>query len=504
MSSSSSSSGLPDTVSAESLLTAAPVPVVGMDPAGRVLFWNPAAERVFGWSADEVVGEPYPLVPEEQAEEFSTLKEQALAGQQIRGEVMERHRKDGSRVMIEVWTSPLLDDAGEIQGVIGVLHDITDRIVVEEALQRSEAQVRSLFDQAADAIMLHAPGGEIVEVNEQACRDLGYTRDELIGMGIGEVVIEAGPPAKTGRLSGLAAGERVSGLHGTHRRKDGSTFPVEAQIAMVEWEGGLLSLAIARDVTEHRRMEGELRHSQRMQALGELVGGLAHEFNNRLTTILGFTSMLLDDIGPDDPHHEDLAQVHDAASQAAELTQQLLAYGRRQMLRPVELDLNERIEELTGIVEPLLPETIEVQLELDPDVAPVHVDSGQVQQVVMNLVLNARDAMPHGGRLVLRTGSRTDPLTPDIDDDGPWTILEVEDTGAGMTPEVQERAFEPFFTTKDVDGGTGLGLSTVYGIVEQSGGHLAVDSAPGEGTTVTIALPVVQESEAPEGNGIGS
>jgi signal transduction histidine kinase len=253
--------------------------------------------------------------------------------------------------------------------------------------------------------------------------------------------------------------------------------------------------AIGRDVTDRRRLEEELRQTQKMEAVGKLAGGVAHDFNNLLTAIIGFASLAEADQPPGTLMHEWIAQIRRSGEQAATLTSQLLAFGRRQILRPVDLDLNHVVDDIQKMLRRLIGEHIEVRVELASDLNPVRADRSQVEQVLVNLAVNARDAMPRGGRLTIRTenvriesGASPGVLGPA---DGDYAALIVEDTGEGIAPSILGRIFEPFFTTKPLGRGTGLGLSTVYGIVKQSRGEVHVHSTPGRGAIFTVLLPAV-------------
>jgi two-component system cell cycle sensor histidine kinase/response regulator CckA len=296
------------------------------------------------------------------------------------------------------------------------------------------------------------------------------------------------------RHSGMALGA-PSTVQRVHRRKDGTSFPVEILVSLFEEGQRPLFLAITRDVSEGRRLEEGLRQSQKMEALGRLAGGVAHDFNNLLTAILGYSDMLLGRVGPD--LRKEVSEVKQAGERAAQLTRQLLAFSRRQVIRPRVLDLNEVARAIEGMLRRLIPEAIRVELAPGTGQLWVKADAGQIDQVILNLALNARDAMPRGG--LLRISTTLTQVEPDFVDRHPgsaigsYVVLSVSDTGVGISKETLAHLFEPFFTTKDVGKGTGLGLATVYGITKQSGGFLTVASEPGKGTTFRIYLPCVQD-----------
>ncbi len=363
-------------------------------------------------------------------------------------------------------------------------------MIIERATTHHESDVwlRMFVDHATDGFFVHdALTDAIVEVNQQACTSLGYTRDELIGSATRLFDPHASRDMLDEIARRLAVGETVT-FDSRHVRKDGTAFPVEVRIRAFEARGQMFHLALVRDTTARRELEDQLRHAQKMEAVGRLAGGVAHDFNNLLTVINGYTDVLLDAIRADTPAHADLAMIRDAGERAAALTAQLLAFSRRTIIAPKPLHLNVVVERLVKMCKRLIGEHIVLETELEPGLALVMADVGQIEQVIMNLVVNARDAMPRGGTLTIttcNTGTQS----------GRYVRLTVADTGDGMTDEVRARVFEPFFTTKPQGQGSGLGLATAYGIVEQANGHIRVDSAPGRGSAFSMILPVSEASE---------
>jgi signal transduction histidine kinase/ActR/RegA family two-component response regulator len=279
-----------------------------------------------------------------------------------------------------------------------------------------------------------------------------------------------------------------------HRRKDGSIIDVEITAHPIAFEGRAARLVLATDITERRQLEEQLRQAQRMEAVGRLAGGVAHDFNNILTAILGYGDVLGTRLAPDDPRRADLEQILEAASRATELTRQLLAFGRKQVLQPVAIDLNHLVEKLHGMLRRLLGAHVELTTSPAPELGRVRADAGQIEQVIVNLAVNARDAMPGGGKLTIETRN----VELDLDSGlgvpaGPYVQLAVSDTGSGIDARIRAHIFEPFYTTKSVGKGTGLGLATVHGIVQQSGGAISVYSEPGRGSTFKIYLPRVAD-----------
>jgi PAS domain S-box-containing protein len=361
-------------------------------------------------------------------------------------------------------------------------------IAVRE-LRESDARLRMFVDHATDGFFVFdRTTGAIVEVNEQACASLGYARDQLIGASIGLFDPHISRAMLDDLRGRIAAGEAVT-FESRHLHKDGATFPVEVRIRAFDVRGQTYHLALCRDITARRELEDQLRHAQKMEAVGRLAGGVAHDFNNLLTVINGYTSVLLEQIPDASTAHADLAMVRDAGERAAALTAQLLAFSRRTIIAPKALNLNVLVDRLASMCRRIIGENIALESQLEPALAQVMADAGQIEQVIMNLVVNARDAMPRGGTLAIATANIQTA-------NGHYVRLSVSDTGEGMTDEVRARVFEPFFTTKPQGQGSGLGLATAYGIVEQAKGQIRVESAPGKGTSFSIVLPVFEISEA--------
>ncbi|MCC6900409.1 MAG: response regulator [Polyangiaceae bacterium] len=349
-------------------------------------------------------------------------------------------------------------------------------------LEREAAQ--RLFEltlaAAPDGMLVTAPDERIVYANAAAASLFGRDEQSLVG--------KRWPSLLSAPTDGNAAVRRAL-------RPDGSERPVECKVSSMQPNGELRSIVVVRDVSERERFEERQRATQRMEAVGKLAGGIAHDFNNVLSAIIGNAEFAKHSLPTDSPAHEDLDELRASADRAAALTRQLLAFSRRQVIEPIRVDLNELSRQTERMLARLLGEDIEIQQVLAADLWSVEVDPSQLEQVLLNLAVNARDAMPKGGKLTIETQNVT------LDDDyarehpevtaGDYVLLGVSDTGTGMSDEVRVRVFEPFFTTKPVGQGTGLGLATVYGIVKQAGGHIWVYSEPGRGTTFKIYLPRV-------------
>jgi PAS domain S-box-containing protein len=356
-------------------------------------------------------------------------------------------------------------------------------------LRESDARLRMFVDHATDGFFVHdGKTDAVVEVNQQACASLGYTRDELIGAMTSLFDPHISRATLDDIRGRLAGGETVT-FESRHLRKEGTAFPVEIRIRAFEARGQTYHLALVRDIAARRELEDQLRHAQKMEAVGRLAGGVAHDFNNLLTVINGYTNVLLEQIPDGSTAHADLGMIREAGERAAALTAQLLAFGRRTIIAPRALNLNALVDRLATMCTRIIGENIALETQLDPDLAQVMADAGQIDQVIMNLVVNARDAMPRGGKLVIAT-SNIQSLTDR------YVRLAVSDTGDGMTDDVRARVFEPFFTTKPQGQGSGLGLATAYGIVEQAKGQIRVDSVPGKGSTFSVVLPAFDTSEA--------
>jgi two-component system cell cycle sensor histidine kinase/response regulator CckA len=373
----------------------------------------------------------------------------------------------------------------------------TERWRAVEALERREEHYRSLIEHSLDLISILNVDGTIRYVSPSHEPVLGYPSEDLVGRSVFDFVHAddiAGVKETFSRADGAASFEF------RFRHKDGSWRMIESFGRNLSHIAGVSGVVVnSRDVTDRKRLEEQLHHSQRLEAVGRLAGGVAHDFNNLLMVITGYSQMLLDGMHPGDPAQRDLEQVVKAAERATDLTRQLLTFSRRQVVRPVVLNLNMLVHDMDRMLRRVLGEDIKLSASFSSGLKTVRVDPGQIEQVVLNIVVNARDAMPNGGKLTLETANvevteelaRTHP-TPKA---GHYAMLSIEDTGCGMDGEVLSRLFEPFFTTKEK--GTGLGLSTSYGIIKQTGGDIGVESKPGHGATFRIYLPVVDEPAAP-------
>ncbi len=352
-----------------------------------------------------------------------------------------------------------------------------------EALERREEHYRSLIENSMDLISILSLDGTIRYASPSHERMLGYPLDELVGR---NVVSFVHPDDKARVQAALVNGNNGRPVECRIRHSDGSWRILESFSRDLSHVAGVNGMVVnARDITERRRLEEQLHHSQRLEAVGRLAGGVAHDFNNLLMVITGYSHMLLDAMHPSDPARQDLEQVVKASERATDLTRQLLAFSRRQGVRASLVNLNALVQEMDRMLRRVLGEEIELTVRLAPELKAVRADPGQIEQVILNMVVNARDAMPSGGRLLIETKNSSPPCEESV-------IISISDTGIGMDSQVLSRVFEPFFTTKEH--GTGLGLATSYGIIKENGGDLRVDSTPAKGTTFHIELPIAEQT----------
>jgi PAS domain S-box-containing protein len=398
-----------------------------------------------------------------------------------------------------------VDDNGRVVTMSGASQDITERRADEQIVRRSERRLQTIIDAEPACVTLVSADGILLEINAAGIEMLGARNlEDVKGRRVSELIhpedvdrfLEVHRMVCAGKSQ--RAEFRIRTLNGAERWVDSNLVPFDTP-ADTNPQPAVLS--VTSDVTEHKRLENQLRQSQKLEAIGLLAGGIAHDFNNLLTAIGGYTELVLDTFEESDRRRDDLHEVAKAVQRATALTRQLLAVSRRQVLQPTVLDVNGMIASVQKLLHRTIPESIDIQLDLAPDLEMVRADRGQLEQVALNLAINAADAMPHGGRLQFATqtvdvdeslAQRRRPMAP-----GRYVRMTVSDTGTGMAPDTLAHIFEPFFTTKQRGKGTGLGLATVYGIVKQSNGFIWVESAAGRGTTFEIYLPVVHEAAMP-------
>ena len=374
--------------------------------------------------------------------------------------------------------------------------DITERKVREQSISESEARLRTLMEHLVDGVVLLVEGA-IVFANPAMGEMLGCAPDELVGRRPTEFLAPGDRQRARERMDALTDGERADAAEYQMVRQDRTTVPVLVSNRRIEYDGRPALLSIHRDLTDQRQLEEQLRQTQRLESVGQLAGGVAHNFNNALTSIIGYSELIAMRLDEQDPILADVNHVLSVAEGAASLTQQLLTFSRKEQINPTVLDLNEAIESSSTLLRPLMGDDVQLHVRLDRSVRRVRADRRQMEQVITNLVLNARDAMPEGGWLTIETkgvavAEALASTRPDARC-GSYARLSVVDTGAGMERATVARIFEPFFTTKEPGKGVGLGLSMVHGAVKQAGGFVTVDSEPGRGTTFGLYLPVCEE-----------
>ena len=403
--------------------------------------------------------------------------------------------KSGKTIWIDMRASTFLL-AGR-QTILTTGLDITERKRWEQGISESEARLRTVMDQLADGVGLLVDG-RIVFANPALSRMLGYTPDELEGRRPAEFLVPGDRQRAKERVGALGDGAPDHAGEYEMVRRDGTTVLVMINSRRIEYDGRPALLSILRDLTEQRLLEEQLRQSQRLESVGQLAGGIAHNFNNALAAIIGYSELIARRLDEDDPILADVRQILAVADRAASLTRELLTFSRKERISPTVFDLNEAVESSKALLEPLLGANIQLHVRLDRSLRRVLADRRQIEQVVTNLAINARDAMPDGGSLTIETNgvAVTEVLARTHPDArcGSYARLSVTDTGTGMERAIVARLFEPFFTTKEPGQGVGLGLSMVHGAVKQTGGFVTVDSQPGRGTTFGLYMPVYEGS----------
>jgi two-component system, cell cycle sensor histidine kinase and response regulator CckA len=479
--------------------------VTVLAPDGTITYASDSAERIVGYSPADLVGTS--LLGyldsghvERMRELLHTNGKSSVAGP-IEFSLC---RPDGSAVWLEAVGSNLLADA-TIRGIVLNARDVSERKRADLALRESEERYRDLFDNASDLVCMVAPDGSLLYVNQAWQQGTGYGDEEIGRMQLLDIVHPDSRGYYTEVVDRVLRGERLDHVELVFMPKTGTPLTVEGNLSCTFKDGVPSAVrGIYRDITERKRVEEQLRRAERMQAAGKLAGGVAHEVNNMMTGVIGFSEFLLRSLEPGDPRVADVEEVIKAGTRAADVTRQLLAFTRQQVLRPRMVQINAVVSEMDKMLRRSLGEDKLLELRLSPDAGEIRADRGQLEQVLINLVLNARDAMTGHGRVCIETalavwdevyaqrhGGVDLPL-------GRYVMLAVSDNGCGMDADVQERIFEPFFTTKPIGQGTGLGLSTVYGIVKQSGGYIWVYSEPGEGSVFKVYLPQARVAPGPD------
>jgi two-component system, cell cycle sensor histidine kinase and response regulator CckA len=479
--------------------------VTVLAPDGTITYASDSAERIVGYSPADLVGTSLLgyLDTSHSEQVRGLLHTNGKSG--VSGPIeFGLRRPDGSAVWLEAVGSNLLTDP-TIRGIVLTARDVSERKRADLALRESEERYRDLFDNASDLVCMAATDGSLLYVNKAWQQGTGYGDDEIGRMQLLDLVHPDSRLYYADVVDRVLRGERLDHVELVFMPKAGTPITVEGNLSCTFKDGVPSAVrGIYRDITERKRVEEQLRRAERMQAAGKLAGGVAHEVNNMMTGVIGFSEFVLRSLEPGDPRRADVEEVIKAGTRAADVTRQLLAFTRQQVLRPQMVQINAVVSEMEKMLRRSVGEDKLLELRLSPDAGEIRADRGQLEQVLINLVLNARDAMTGHGRVSIETavavwdevyaqrhGGVDIPL-------GRYVMLAVSDNGCGMDGDVQERIFEPFFTTKPIGQGTGLGLSTVYGIVKQSGGYIWVYSEPGEGSVFKVYLPQARVAADPD------
>jgi PAS domain S-box-containing protein len=478
-----------------------PAIILMKDAEGRISYANKRYEEIFpnfDWrnkSEEEVL-------PGDRGQELKDGDQTAITSGCLTQRVAGVAMPNGQSGHWLTYTFPIEGTMNSsLTGIVAV--DVTDRTLAEEALRDSEAKFRSVADSAIDAVIATDAQRRIISWNKGAQKIFGYAEADILGASLTRLFVDAE------QIQKLVDRDNAS-FYDPHNdlielvgvRKEGEEFPLEMSVGTWQTGENHFYSVILRDTTERKRAEealrqsdAQLRQAQKMEAIGTLAGGVAHEFNNLLQAIQGYTHYAIEGLSDDDERRQDLVQVLKASERATTLTRHLLGFSRREVLQLTDLDPNAQVQDLVKMLRPLIGENIEIELNLAENVGKVHADVGHLQQLLMNLCVNARDAMPQGGMLLIKTENL---ILTENDEDlcrdlelGRYLVLSVADTGCGISPQHKERIFEPFFTTKGIGKGTGLGLPMVYGVVRQHQGTIRVDSEVGMGTTFRIYLPTI-------------
>jgi PAS domain S-box-containing protein len=500
-----------ETLLSASILEAIPDAVAAVNQQGVIIQVNAQAEAIFDYTRDELIGQRIEiLVPERQRGQHDQHREEFHARPKIRrmgsGLDLYGRRRDGSEFPVEISLSPVPTDGGLV--VLSVIRDISDRKRIEEELRRTSAELDRrksrelrdsqnrlslIVDSSQDAIIGKNLDGIITHWNKGAEQIYGYSAQEMIGRSISTLAPKDRADEIPTILERVRNGERVEYFESVRVTKDGRHINMSISVSPIhDSEGKVVGAStIARNITAQKKIEDQLRQSQKMEAIGRLAGGVAHDFNNLLGIVTACSELLRNRVDASGAEYID--NIGEAAKRGAALTRQLLAFGRRQSTQTQLLDINDRLKDISKLLRPLMGDDVDIVLVPRSANAIVEADPGQLDQIIINLAVNARDAMPQGGKLIVETALY------DFDESfvrehpaiavGRYVMLAVSDNGVGMDEATRARVFEPFFTTKEIGKGTGLGLATVYGIIKQSGGHVWVYSEPDRGTTFKIYLP---------------
>jgi two-component system, cell cycle sensor histidine kinase and response regulator CckA len=469
------------------------------DAEGYFRFVNPQTLRLFEFEQDEVIGRRFTefIRADYRPQILQHYYRQTSEGRLNSYVEFPTVTKSGKEIWLGQNAWIITDAAGKLVGMQAVARDITERRKAEDALRSAEAKYRALVEQSLMGVYI-LQNERLVYANPKAADMLGYTQQELIDSPFAfGFVHEQDRPMVQDQLERLDP-ERTPTVQLAVRglRKDGEVIQVEAFCSVTEFNGTRAILATVHDISDRVKLEDQLRQAQKMEAVGRLAGGIAHDFNNLLTAIRGNAELMSHRVKKDPAMAAEVDEILHASDRAASLTRQLLAFSRKQVLQPIALDINEIVSGVARMARRLIGTDVQLRLDLARSVSQVLADPAQVEQVLLNLIVNARDAMPSGGTITVKTGNvHLEPSAPEIVQAGiaagDFVMLAVTDDGIGMDQATQARIFEPFFTTKETGRGTGLGLSTVYGIVRQTGGAITVRSERGKGASFRVYLPAV-------------
>jgi two-component system, cell cycle sensor histidine kinase and response regulator CckA len=468
-----------------------------VDMNGNRIYNSLSYEKVLGYSPEELrASSSFEQVHPDDRERVKEAAEEARRTGMGRPLEYRFRHKDGTWRVLESTASVISDSDGKPTRIVIVNRDITERKIAVEAVRRSESSFRSLVGDAPYGIFKADLAGNLLMVNPALERILGYrSSDELLAINLAAGIHRH--PAEFQKMKEIfLRDDHIKDIEVEWKQKNGAFLTVRCSGRPVKDEAGTFIEVFAEDVTERRVMERQLRMAQKMEAVGRLSGGIAHDFNNLLGVIIGYIQVMKRNLVPGQSSFEYAEEIEKASQRAVSLTRQLLAFSRQQILDPVNLNLNTLVSEMEKMLPRLIGEDIQLNLILDPEIGQVKADPGQLEQVVMNLAVNARDAMADGGELTIRTANAEFDAAFVNEHPGSipgrYVMLAVGDTGIGMDPEILAHIFEPFYTTKDRDKGTGLGLATVYGVVKQSSGYITVESEKGKGALFKIYLPLIE------------
>jgi hypothetical protein len=462
---------------------------------GIIRYASPSHERMLGWPPEELIG--LSILSTVAVEDRQVVNAMLRNGSGQRGFEYRVRRKDGSWCTVESCARDLSHLSG-VGGVVINSRDVTDRHGFEERLLNANLTLRAVVEASPLAIYSVNAEGVVRTWNSAAQTMFGWEEAEVLDRPLPRIIAPDGPTLAE-RLSLVRESPDRKGIDVHCLRRDGSTLDARLWSELLRDSTGAVTglIEVVADTTQHKLLEQQALQAQKMDAIARLASGVAHDFNNLLTVISGYTHVMLEKFDPEDPNHADLVQVVRAADRAGDLTRQLLAFSRRQLVKSSLVDMTALIADVEPILRRVVGEGVELTTAAVSNLPAVCADPGQIEQVLLNLALNARDAMPGGGALVMEaSAAKLDSEEAALAgvNPGDYIVISVRDTGVGMTPDVRARAFEPFFTTKEQGKGTGLGLSTSYGVIRQSNGNIAVASQPGKGTTFTIWLPVAEEN----------